>query len=101
MGIRRFEQTQERLGITRHVLTERLRKLEVADVLRCEPYQDRAVRFEYRLTDRGKALYPVLVSVIQWANEHAPAPDQTSATLLSRKTGEPIAPVLMIANTGD
>lgn len=101
LGIRRFEQMQERLGITRHLLAERLRKLEASGVLRREPYQDRPVRYEYRLTDRGKALYPVLISVIEWANEHAPPPDRSSVTLVSRKTGEPIAPVLIDANTGE
>lgn len=101
LGVRRFEQMQERLGITRHVLTDRLRTLEAAGVLRREPYQERPVRHEYRLTDRGKALYPVLVSLIEWANAHVPAPGEPSVTLVSRKTGEPIAPVLVDANTGE
>lgn len=100
LGIRRFEQMQERLGITRHVLADRLRKLEAAGVLRREPYQQRPLRHEYRLTDRGKALYPVLVSLIEWANVHVPPPDQPSVTLLSRETGKPIAPVLVDANSG-
>ena len=72
LGIRRFEQMQDRLGITRHVLADRLRKLEGAGVLRREAYQERPLRHEYRLTDRGKALYPMLVSLIDWANAHVP-----------------------------
>lgn len=100
LGIRRFEQMQDRLGITRHVLADRLRKLETAGVLRRDQYQDRPPRFEYRLTDRGKALYPVLVSLIAWADENVPAPDTTAITLLSRETGEPIQPVLTDARTG-
>jgi len=100
LGVRRFEQMQERLGITRHVLADRLRKLEAAGVLRREPYQQRPLRHEYRLTDRGKALYPVLVSLIDWANANVPAPGEPSVTLISRETGQPIAPVLVDANTG-
>ncbi|MEZ5676356.1 transcriptional regulator, HxlR family [Thalassovita litoralis] len=100
LGIRRFEQMQDRLGITRHVLADRLRKLETAGVLRRDQYQDRPPRFEYRLTDRGKALYPVLVSLIAWADENVPAPDTTAITLLSRETGEPIQPILTDARTG-
>ena len=100
LGVRRFEQMQERLGITRHVLADRLRKLEAAGVLRREPYQERPLRHEYRLTDRGKALYPVLVSLIDWANADVPAPSEPSVTLISRETGQPIAPVLVDANTG-
>jgi DNA-binding HxlR family transcriptional regulator len=100
LGYRRFEQMQERLGITRHVLADRLRKLEAARVLRREPYQQRPLRHEYRLTDRGKALYPVLVSLIEWANAHVPPPGEPSVTLVSRETGERVAPILVDANTG-
>lgn len=100
LGYRRFDQMQERLGITRHVLTDRLRKLEAAGVLRREPYQERPLRHEYRLTERGKALYPVLVTLIDWANAHIPPQDEPSVTLLSRETGDPIAPVLIDAHTG-
>ena len=60
LGVRRFEQMQDRLGITRHVLADRLRKLEAAGVLRREAYQERPLRHEYRLTERGKALYEVV-----------------------------------------
>ena len=100
LGFRRFEQIQERLGITRHVLADRLRKLETAGVLRREPYQNRPLRHEYRLTDRGKAFYPTLVSLIEWANAHVPTDQDPSVTLTSRDTGEPIAPVLVDAKTG-
>lgn len=99
-GIRRFDQMQERLGITRHVLADRLRTLEDAGVLRREVYQERPVRYEYRLTERGKALHPVLVSLITWANDAVPPPEQSSVTLVSRSTGTPVDPVLIDANTG-
>lgn len=101
LGIRRFEQMQERLGITRHVLADRLRKLEAAGVLRREVYQQRPVRHEYRLTDKGKALYPVLVTLIDWANANVPTTAEPAVKLMSRETGEPIAPVLIDANTGN
>ena len=100
LGIRRFEQMQERLGITRHILADRLRKLEAAGVLRREVYQQRPLRHEYRLTERGKALYQVLVTLIEWANVHVPPEGEPSVRLFSRETGEPIAPILVDANTG-
>ncbi|WP_025063757.1 winged helix-turn-helix transcriptional regulator [Sulfitobacter guttiformis] len=100
LGIRRFEQMQERLGITRHVLADRLRKLEAAGVLQREAYQQRPLRHEYRLTDRGKALYPLLVTLIEWANEHVPTEGVPSVQLFSRETGDPIAPMLVDANSG-
>jgi DNA-binding HxlR family transcriptional regulator len=100
LGIRRFEQMQERLGITRHILADRLRKLEAAGVLWREAYQQRPLRHEYRLTDRGKALYPLLVTLIEWANVHVPPEGEPSVRLVSTETGEPIAPVLVDANSG-
>lgn len=99
-GIRRFEQMQERLGITRHVLADRLRKLEASGVLRREAYQERPVRHEYRLTEKGKALYPLLVSLIDWAEANVPAPNGSSVTLLSRETGKPVVPKLIDAQDG-
>tara|TARA_R110000787_G_scaffold148128_1_gene262002 strand:- start:807 stop:1250 length:444 start_codon:yes stop_codon:yes gene_type:complete len=100
LGIRRFEKMQERLGITRHVLADRLRILETAGVLRREAYQQRPLRHEYRLTERGKALYPVLVTLIDWANAHVPLEGEASVSLLLRETGDPIAPVLIDRNSG-
>ncbi|WP_306005459.1 winged helix-turn-helix transcriptional regulator [Aquicoccus porphyridii] len=100
LGIRRFEQMQQRLGITRHVLTDRLRKLEADGVLRREAYQERPTRYEYRLTDKGKSLYPVLVTLIHWADTHVPADGGSSVALLSRETDALIAPKLVDHATG-
>lgn len=99
-GIRRFEQMQERLGITRHVLSDRLKKLEQAGVLHREAYQQRPVRFEYRLTDSGKALYPVIVTLVDWANANAPSRTGSSVTLVDRETGEAVSPRLVDTRTG-
>ncbi len=101
LGVRRFDQMQERLGITRHVLADRLRKLETDGVLRREAYQERPLRHEYRLTDKGKALYPVLVTLIDWANGHVPSVGEPSVTLVSRETDIPIEPQLIDARTGN
>jgi len=91
---------QERLGITRHVLTERLRKLEADGVLiRC-PYQDRPLRHEYHLTPKGEALYPVIVTLIGWAEAHVPSDAPSEVTLVARETATPAAPRLMDMNSG-
>lgn len=100
LGIRRFDQMQKRLQITRHVLADRLRKLETEGVLRRQAYQERPVRYEYRLTDKGKALYPVLVTLIDWANANLPVAGGSSVRLLSRDSDAPIEPKLMDARTG-
>lgn len=70
LGVRRFEHFQHRLGVTRHVLADRLQKLVDYEVLRKQPYQQRPRREEYRLTDRGRELHPVIIHLVQWGDRH-------------------------------
>ncbi|OQR63248.1 HxlR family transcriptional regulator [Streptomyces maremycinicus] len=67
-GVHRFDELQRELGLSRKVLTERLRLLVDAEVLARVPYQERPVRHEYRLTPRGLALLPVLVALQDWGD---------------------------------
>jgi DNA-binding HxlR family transcriptional regulator len=69
LGTRRFDQFQARLGITRHRLSERLGKLVDEGVLTKVRYSDKPPRFEYRLTRKGLALYPVLMTLGRWGDE--------------------------------
>ncbi|GAA3386980.1 hypothetical protein GCM10017752_01090 [Streptomyces roseoviridis] len=67
-GHHRFDALQEELGISRKVLTERLAHLVETGVLEKVPYQDRPLRHEYRLTESGRGLLPVLLSMQDWAD---------------------------------
>lgn len=67
-GRYRFDELQHELDISRKVLTERLNHLVDSGVLEKVPYQQGPVRYEYRLTDTGRALLPVLVSMQDWAD---------------------------------
>ena len=71
MGVRRFEDLQRHLGVARNILQVRLERLTEAGVLVKRPYQDRPVRYEYRLTTKGAELWPVLVALLQWGDRHA------------------------------
>jgi DNA-binding HxlR family transcriptional regulator len=70
LRIRRFEDFQERLGVTRPILAERLKKLVDAFVLVKVPYQQRPVRYEYRLTPKGLDLYPIVMAIVHWGDVH-------------------------------
>lgn len=100
-GVRRFEDFRRRLGITRHVLADRLRKLEEEGVLERRLYQERPPRHEYRLTAKGLALNPVLVTLAHWADTHAPHDEGRGPQFVSRETGEPVEPILTDARTGE
>lgn len=69
LGVSRFDQFQKSLGVTRHRLADRLSKLVESGVLEKKPYQERPLRYEYKLTEMGKALYPVMVSLAQWGDD--------------------------------
>lgn len=71
LGIRRFEDFQRRLGISRNVLADRLDTLVGQGILRTVPYQEHPPRHEYRLTDKGRDLYPVIAMLRQWGDRWA------------------------------
>jgi DNA-binding HxlR family transcriptional regulator/peroxiredoxin len=67
-GHRRFDELTAELGISRKVLTQRLNHLVEHGVVTRQPYQRGPVRHDYLLTERGRALLPVLVSMQDWAD---------------------------------
>ncbi len=69
LGTRRFEDFQRQLGVTRHRLSERLGKLVDQGVLTRVLYQEKPKRYEYRLTRKGLALYPVLLTLAKWGDD--------------------------------
>ena len=68
-GITRFEEFQERLGIARNVLSARLDTLVEHGVMERRVYDEPRGRSDYKLTDKGKALWPVLTTLRQWGDE--------------------------------
>src|SRR5687768_6302754 len=68
LGARRFEDFQAGLGIARNMLTDRLRGLVEHGILERRLYHERPPRYEYRLTAKGRELYPILVSMLEWGD---------------------------------
>ena len=69
LGVRRFEDFVERLGISRNVLTIRLDSLVAAGILERRPYDEGRGRYDYLLTDKGRALWPVMTALRQWGDQ--------------------------------
>ncbi len=67
-GARRFGELEEDLGIAKNLLASRLSKLVEADIIEKVPYQDRPVRHEYLLTQKGRDLSPSLVAMMRWGD---------------------------------
>jgi DNA-binding HxlR family transcriptional regulator len=69
-GVRRFDDMAEGLGCARNILSSRLATLVEQDILRREPYREdgQRERFEYRLTPKGKEIFPILVALLRWGD---------------------------------
>lgn len=74
LGLKRFEQFQDSLGIARNVLTNRLGRLVAAGVFQRVPYQQRPERCDYRLTPMGRQLFVPVLALMQWGDEHLAGP---------------------------
>jgi DNA-binding HxlR family transcriptional regulator len=76
-GVRRFDDMRARTAIPRQVLTDRLRLLVDEGVLAKVPYQvpGQRPRHEYRLTQKGLDLYPVMVAIAEWGNRYLADPE--------------------------
>jgi DNA-binding HxlR family transcriptional regulator len=86
LGVTRFDKMQERLGISRNVLNQRLARLVSAGVLVKVPYSEHPPRYDYRLTDKGRDLWPVITAMRQWGDRHA-APDGPPTELVHKSCG--------------
>jgi len=71
LGCTRFVQFQERLGISRNILHQRLARLVEAGILEKVAYSEHPPRYDYRLTAKGRDLWPVLTTMRQWGDKHA------------------------------
>jgi len=69
LGVRRFDDFVARLGIARNVLASRLDTLVDAGILERRPYDEARRRYDYVLTTKGLALWPVLTALRQWGDE--------------------------------
>jgi len=94
LGVRRFDDFQRSLAVTRHLLADRLRKLEEHGILERTAYQERPLRYEYRLTEKGIDLYPILVSLVRWGDEWMAGEDGPPLTYQHRGCGHEGTPTL-------
>jgi DNA-binding HxlR family transcriptional regulator len=91
-GVRRFDDMREHADIPRQVLTNRLATLVHEGILRRVPYQEpgERMRHEYRLTDKGFDLYPVLIAVWQWGDRYLADPEGSPVEMAHRDCGSPV-----------
>ncbi|MFF4986352.1 winged helix-turn-helix transcriptional regulator [Streptosporangium saharense] len=87
-GARSFTEFQRRTGIARNILTDRLRRLTAHGLL-AQRTASSGRRQEYVLTDAGRDLFPVILTLRQWGERHAFSPGEAHSTLVDRH-GHPV-----------
>lgn len=90
-GTRTFSGFEKRLGISKSMLSRRLSKMESDGLLVRRPTHGDGRSFEYRLTEKGRALFPVLVSMMQWGDRWEDQGAGAPVVLKRRKSSEDIA----------
>lgn len=112
LGVTRFGDFQERLGIARNVLTTRLDNLVEHDVMKKVPYQDNPVRYDYKLTAKGRDLWLVVAALREWGDRweapdgppvqmvHVPCGHVTHIVPTCSECGEVLSPFDLRATRG-
>ena len=90
-GVRRFSDFQRRLGMSRSMLSQRLQALLEADVLAQQPLGEGRGYQEYVLTERGRALFPLVVALRQWGEAFLFAPSEPRSVLQADSDDRPLA----------
>jgi len=101
MGVRRFDAFQSILGVTRHVLSERLKRLTEHEILIKVPYVDRQERFEYRLTEKGLDLYPLLLSLVKWGDQWMDQGLGAPLEYVHQSCGKKFTPLMVCSECGE
>lgn len=99
LGLTRFDQFEESLGIAPNMLTRRLKALVDAGLLQRRRYSERPPRYEYLLTDAGRDFRPVLWALLAWGNKHF-APEGASVVIVDSESGAEAEPLLIDRKSG-
>jgi DNA-binding HxlR family transcriptional regulator len=95
LGVRRFDAIQQDLRLTPHRLSDRLRKLVRDGILRRVEYEKRPHRFEYRLTEKGLDLYPLMATMTGWGDRWMTGRAGVPVELVHQPCGHSIRPELI------
>jgi DNA-binding HxlR family transcriptional regulator len=100
LGNRRFDEMVRRIGAPRDTLAARLRSLVGAGILERRQYSEHPARYEYRLTTAGQELYPVILTLMRWGDEHL-AGDGAVPMVLEHTCGHRLAAQVVCEACGE
>ncbi|MEU5049321.1 helix-turn-helix domain-containing protein [Streptomyces sp. NPDC021096] len=92
LGLHRFDDIAENLGISRNLLTRRLGTLITDGIVERRAYQERPLRYEYHLTEAGRELVPVLMALMAWGDKWATPEAGPPVRLMHHECGAEFTP---------
>lgn len=101
LKVRKFDDFQARLGIGRPILSDRLQKLVDSFVLTKVVYQQNPTRYEYRLTQKGLDLYPVIIAIVHWGDVHMSGKKGRPLLHRHKACGHEFTPVQVCSECGE
>jgi DNA-binding HxlR family transcriptional regulator len=99
-GTRRFSDFQRELGVARSILAERLRRLVEAGIFDVQPASNGTSYQEYALTPKGEQLFPLVVALRQWGEQHLFSPGEARSELVETTSGKPLGVMVTTAMDG-
>ncbi len=90
LGTRRFDDFQRNVEASKNIVADRLKKLVDHSILERRLYEDRPPRFEYRLTEKGRELYPVLAALLTWGDRWMSGEAGPPVRFIHRGCGKPM-----------
>lgn len=101
LGVRRFDEFVNDLGIARNVLTDRLGRLVANGMLETRLYQEHPPRYEYRLTEQGKDLFDLLMALWSYGERWKPPADPARQKVIHLTCGHEARAVAHCGNCGE
>lgn len=89
--VRRFSDFQKSLGLAKNILAARLKALVQLGIFEIRPASDGSAYKEYVLTERGRSVFPMVVCMRQWGEQHLFAAGETHSVLLDNESDQPVA----------
>jgi len=99
-GLRRFGELQKSLGVAKGILATRLRHLVDLSILNTAPASDGSAYQEYVVTEKGRELFLVIVSLRQWGEDYCFESGETHSTLVDNQSGRPVGRLALRSKTG-
>ncbi|KRW62077.1 winged helix-turn-helix transcriptional regulator [Pseudomonas sp. TTU2014-080ASC] len=98
--VRRFSEFQSRLGLAKNILSAKLKKLVELGIFELQPASDGSAYKEYVLTEMGRSLFPIVVSLRQWGERYLFAEGESYSQLLDNDQAEPVQTISVCSTSG-